>query len=164
MDSIKHKGLIIVVIGVLVLLAIVIFFNPTAPGGDSDDDMNAGDEIAPQETARYTNEDPQKVIAAFPDGFPAEFDQVKTGQQYIPANSTNRLSTITYESKKTVAENRKIFKDYLAADGYAIMNNQETAAETFYYAMKGNSVFTISIIERDGAVNVSASYSPDLSN
>ena len=108
MDSIKHKGLIIVVIGVLVLLAIVIFFNPTAPGGDSDDDMNAGDEIAPQETARYTNEDPQKVIAAFPDGFPAEFDQVKTGQQYIPANSTNRLSTIKRADRILVIEDGKI--------------------------------------------------------
>lgn len=110
--------------------------------------------------ARVIKQDAQTTLSAFPAGFPVEEGAQNTDSyKYIPASSLEQQSTLDYVSKKSLADNARIFRDYLSKSGFAISNRVEEPDLVFYYATKGAEDLSIKIkISQEQEVSVSASY------
>jgi hypothetical protein len=104
-------------------------------------------------------QEPAELMKVFPAGFPFEQGAQSTGSyQFIPAKSRGQQSTLTYISKKTLAENAQIFKTYLEKEGFKVTNKTEQKDLDFYYAAKDNKDLSILVQQKDNQVTVSVSY------
>lgn len=112
----------------------------------------------PSEKERVVRQEAAVSITAFPSGFPVGAGAAGSGFKYVPANSTEQQSTLEYVSAKSLKENETIFKDYLAASSFKIVNKLEDSKSAFYYATKDNNDLSIRIAQSDGQVTVTASY------
>lgn len=110
-------------------------------------------------TAHVVAQEAPAVLAAFPTGFPAEAGiENSRGYKFIPANSTNQQTTLDYISQKSLAENTEIFTNYLAQNGFSIVNKVELPNLVFLYATKDNNDLSLKMDEQGGIVTVSATY------
>lgn len=96
------------------------------------------------EPAKITQVDKAKL----PEGFPADFPMEKDAQIVSNYNSTKdgtTQSTREFISKKTLAENYKLYSDYLTKNGWNILNKSDTQALKSLYAKKDNASVTINM-------------------
>lgn len=152
-NAIIITALIIVVAVVVYVLATRKSSNIPGPGENSANQQKIADK------ARVEKQPVATVLTAFPPEFPAEAGmESSAAYKYIPAKSAEQQSTLEYSSRKTFAENKKIFKDYLTSSGYAITNKVEESNLAFYYGTKNNNDLSVKIKQMDNVVAVSVSY------
>lgn len=155
--------IVLALVVALVVVALVMAGNKKGDSGTKDpavlEKQRKEDLSKPYETERIIKQNTQASLTAFPEGFPLE-DGARAGEsfKYVPANSTAQQSTVQYVSNKSLAENGRIFKDYLDSSGFDTVNDLENDARIFYYATKDNDDLSISIESRNNTVTVSASY------
>lgn len=156
------KTAIIVVIIAAALVGLMIFSKSNQQPGAKKTQTEAerkADLTKPYETERMVKEEAQVLLTGFPQGFPVEAgSQSSESFKYVPAQSVEQQSTVVYASKKTLAENGKTFRDYMASAGFEIINKDERDDGLFYYATKDNNDLSIKIDEKNGQVSVSATY------
>lgn len=156
----KRNTIIIVVLAVAAAVIWLIVAGNKGNEASTPAPINKKDDLAqPYETERVVKQNTQAILSAFPDGFPVEAGVESTNSyKYVPANSTEQQSTIEYTSQKSLADNGKIFKDFLTASGFEIINEQTQGKNVFYYGKKDTSDLSILIRELTDSVTVSASY------
>jgi hypothetical protein len=154
----KKNVLLGIVVAVLGLAAVVWFVQPTL-NQPPEIKIPVKPDITPQETERLAEEGPADVLNAFPSGFPAELDRVSNSYKYIAPHSEELQATLAYTSGKSLADNKRIFADYLAAGGFTIVNSRDEQGLAFFYATRDNDDLSILIQEnQNGEVSVSASF------
>lgn len=154
------KNSLVAVIVIVLLLVGVIIFNARQPFSQPSSQTPSSEDLSkPSSQERVIQAEAPSLLSGFPAGFPKE-EEVNYPQsyKYIPANSLEQQSTVEYVSQKTLAENGKTFRDYLASAGFNVSNKNETANLLFYYATKDNNDLSIRIEQKNGQVTVSASY------
>lgn len=144
-----------IILALLVVAVIFISIKPSQERGPAAPDS----ENKISKTEQVTKQDAKATLASFPEGFPAESGiEASSGYKYIPANSQSEQSTLEYTSKKSLAENKKIFTDFLAKSGYTVANKVEQAGLVFLYATLDQTDLSIKIEEKSGQVSVSATH------
>ncbi|OGE78953.1 MAG: hypothetical protein A2751_00215 [Candidatus Doudnabacteria bacterium RIFCSPHIGHO2_01_FULL_46_14] len=156
----KRNTLIILALAVAVLIILLFIAANKSDKGSQPVSVSKKDNLdQPYETERVVKQNTEASLSAFPQGFPVEAGaQAGDSYKYVPANSVEQQSTVQYTSNKSLEENGKIFRDYLAAAGFTIVNKLERADKLFYYASKDNNDLSVTISSIDGAVTVSATY------
>lgn len=147
MDFGKEKEILWGIVTLIVIIAIVFAF------------IYLFGQDAPSDEVEITEEDPEENVADFPEGFPLE-DGVSFDEsfKYVPVDSNQQQSTLSYSSNLSLEENMEIFEEFFANNGFRIVNqiNQENMA--FYYGEKDGNSFSLILEDKDGKVSVSASY------
>ena len=152
----KQNTIVITVVIVLVIAAIVaaVWFSSSSLPNIS---QSSPTKTPPKEKAEVVSK--ETVVAGLPTGFPIEAGASSTSTyKYTSADQTNQQSVISYISKKTLADNMKIFKDFFADNGYMLMNKIETKDLAVYLATKGKSQINVSITTQSGSLHVTVSY------
>jgi len=156
----KYEVVIGAVVVVLIVVGAAIAFNArnkTAKQPDkSADTIKAGDKtIQKSDKDQAVVEDVKQAASAFPAGLPVEAGADKTTSYvYVPANTLDGQSVISYVSKKTVEENKVVFSEFLVKNGYGFMNKIETPAMVNYLATKGASQLGVVIMLQGKDVTV----------
>ncbi len=102
------------------------------------------------------------VISNFPAGLILEQDAV-VSQSYSVSYVNDDLSqpVVEYTSKKNLAENIQMFKEYLTANGWSITHEASIAETpvTFFYAKKEKEQVNITFApQADGALKINIAY------
>lgn len=102
---------------------------------------------------------PEEIISDFPLGLPVETGgQARASYRFIPADSSERQSTISYVSGKTFEENSDIFEKFLLDANYDILNEIDETSLRFFYAQKDSTDLLIGIEEKENGVLIDISY------
>lgn len=153
------KNLILAIVGVAVVLGILIFYSGNKQPGPATTANPATDLTRKSDKPRVVHADVKGILMTFPADFPVEAGaETTTGYKYVPANSLQQQSTLEYVSKKSLAENGKIFTSYFRKAAFKISNKVEQPSLLIYYGTKDQSVLTVKIQGLSGKVMVSASY------
>ncbi len=153
----KQNKSLFSLVGIVILLLAVVFFAQIPKRlsqNGSKEDLNK-----PSAKPSIVEENPQIILAAFPKGFPLEGGVTTSASfRYVPAQSEENQSTLEYVSKKSLLENGRIFRDYLAKSDFKVVNKIEEPKLLFYYARREGDDLSIKIEEQNQKVLVSASY------
>jgi hypothetical protein len=157
----KKNALIIVVAAIILVIAVAIVvavrFSGQPTANNTAVQNSESQKISDKERAVLV--DKGTIVAALPPGLPIEAGVASTtSYKYTPANSADQESVITYVSKKTMEDNMKIFKDYLAASGFSVMNKIETKEFANYLAIKDKNQLSVYISTQNKIVQVSIRY------
>ena len=150
------KNVVVIIILILAVAIVVVL-------------MQKNKKTAPPKGPATAQQDPNKpkvikqgttaILGTFPADLPIEKDITTTDSyKYIPAKSTEQQTTLEYVSKKSFAENVKIFSGYLASAGYKITNKTEKPTWEFLYGTKDNNDLAIRIEKQGEQAKVSVSY------
>ncbi|HYV33811.1 MAG TPA: hypothetical protein VE973_03105 [Candidatus Limnocylindria bacterium] len=147
-----------IIIVIILLVVAVVFLIPSKQNPTTNSVVKTSTST-PKETLQVTPAETKEVVKDFPAGFPIEAGATSdSGFTYVPANTLSKQSSVIYTSNKTLAENGKIFKDYMDVMGYKIINKVETSQNLFYYGTKDNASLSILIEKQDKNVKITATY------
>jgi hypothetical protein len=148
MDFGKEKeilwGILILIIIVAAIFLLMYLFNG---------------EVSLKDEADITVEDPEENAADFPEEFPLEAGvSFAESFKYVPVDSNQQQSTLSYSSNLSLEENIEIFEKFLADNEFNIINQVNEENMAFYYGEKNGNSFSLILEDKDGEVLVSASY------
>lgn len=153
------KNLVFAIGAVAVVLGILIFYSGDNQFGQKPSVNPEADLTHKFAKPRVLHSDVKGVITSFPADFPLEAGvKISQSYKYVPANSLQQQATLDYLSKKTLAENGKIFTAYLKKSGYQMLNTMEKPNLLFRYGTKDGSDLSIRLAKAGDQVLVSASY------
>ena len=156
----KQKQILWGVVAAVIVVVLVFVFS--GGGSDSDSGSQTTDQaelVQPAEEQRIIQQTDEQVLADFPEGFPVEEGAQNTNSfKFIPANSLEEQSTMSYTSQRTLDENAIIFKSFMDENGFEIINEETDEDFRFFYATKDGNDLSVTIEELVGQVQVSVSY------
>ncbi len=149
----KNKSSIILLVLVVALALVALIFGKSR--FSSQQDKNA--EIKKQ-PPKAVSQSLIIVSPKFPKGLPLE-----TGVNALNAYEINTKPTsynISYNSKKSLQENAKIYKTYIESSGFKIVKTIEKADTIFYNSSKDGNTLSAFIRDKNGQIKVSLTYEP----
>lgn len=153
------KNTLILVVALVAVLIVALLVAQQRPSDNRKRDNKTTDLNTPADKDRVVKGDLQSILKAFPESFPVEAGaQQKDSFKYIPANSLEQQSTVEYVSQKSLAENGKIFREYLNSASFKIINKIEKPNLLFYYATREGNDLSVKIEAINQGVIVSATY------
>lgn len=161
MDTFRKKALIVIVFWFLVVAmsaGIYFYYNQDSLGKFQD-----------WFKRNFSRQEKENVVSLpslldlIPSGFPPDIpieNEAKLEQSYSKDyQEAGKQLTVVFASKKSVAENQKIYTDYLINNQWAIHSNSADEKLVSFYAQKDNMDLNLVIFSDEQSGNVKISIS-----